>query len=219
MTDTTNHITPTQFVTLLNRIGAAIEQEKGWLSDLDGVIGDGDHGVTMAIGWSAVREALAAIGPDKGFADICNAAAKAFLNAVGASAGPLYATAFMRGGAALKGRESLDAAGMVAFIEAAAQGIVDRGKAEAGDKTMVDAWLPAVAAAKAALAENKSLADCVQAAANGAESGMKATAEMTAKKGRSSKLGDRSLGHMDPGAASTFITLRTLAEGVADLAK
>jgi dihydroxyacetone kinase len=106
---------------------------------------------------------------------------------------------------------------MVAFIEAAAQGIVDRGKAEPGDKTMVDAWMPAVSAAKAALADGKSLVDCLQAAAGGAESGMKATAEMTAKKGRSSKLGERSLGHMDPGAASTFITLRSLAQGVADL--
>jgi dihydroxyacetone kinase len=217
MTDTTHNITPAQFITLLNRIGEAIEAEKGWLSDLDGVIGDGDHGVTMSIGWNAVRDALAGIGTDKGFADICNAAAKAFLNAVGASAGPLYATAFMRGGGALKGKETLDAAAMVGFIEGAAQGIVDRGKAEPGDKTMVDAWMPAVAAAKAALADGKSLADCVRAAASGAEAGMKATADMTAKKGRSSKLGERSLGHMDPGAASTFITLRSLAQGVADL--
>lgn len=217
MTETIQQITPAQFVALFNRIGEAIEAEKGWLSDLDGVIGDGDHGVTMAIGWNAVREALAGIGADKSFTDICNTAAKAFLNAVGASAGPLYATAFMRGGAALKGRETLDAATMVAFIEAAAQGIVDRGKAEPGDKTMVDAWMPAVAAAKAALADGKSLADCLQAAASGAESGMKATADMTAKKGRSSKLGERSLGHMDPGAASTFITLRTMAQGVAAL--
>jgi len=219
MTDNSNQlITPAQFITLLDRVGAAIEAEKGWLSDLDGIIGDGDHGVTMSIGWTAVHEALAALGPDKSCTDICNAAAKAFLNAVGASAGPLYATAFMRGGAALKGKDSIDAAAMVAFIEGASQGIRERGKAELGDKTMVDAWMPAVDAAKAALAAGKSLSECLKAAAAGAETGMKATAQLTAKKGRSSKLGERSLGHMDPGAASTFITLRTLAEATAELA-
>ncbi len=208
-------ITPSQFVAMLKEIAESIEAEKDRLSELDGPIGDGDHGVSMSIGWSAVTDALAGLPPGADFARICSTAAKSFLNAVGASAGPLYATAFLRGGAALKGCGALDANAFVAFIGAASQGIRDRGKASPGDKTMLDAWLPAVAAAEAAQASGASLAGCAAAAARAARDGAAATAGMLARMGRASRLGERSLGHVDPGAASTALIFEAMARGVA----
>lgn len=207
-------VTPEIFVSMIRNVGAEIEANKDWLSELDGVIGDGDHGVTMSIGWTAVGHALDDVDANDDIEAICKRIAKAFLDAVGASSGPLYATAFQRAGGSAKGRAGLDAAAMVAFIEAAGNGIRERGKAEPGDKTMVDAWVPAAEHAAQALAAGSSTLACLQAAANGAEEGMNATAKIAARKGRSSKLGERSLGHIDPGAASTFITLSAMAEAL-----
>ncbi|WP_019172488.1 dihydroxyacetone kinase subunit DhaL [Pseudaminobacter salicylatoxidans] len=207
-------VTPEIFVSMIRNVGAAIETHKDWLSELDGVIGDGDHGVTMGIGWSAVGHALDEVSDNDDIEAICKRIAKAFLDAVGASSGPLYATAFQRAGASARGRAGLDGAAMVAFIDAAANGIRERGKAEPGDKTMVDAWVPAAHQAAQALQGGASTLACLQAAARGAEEGMNATAKIAARKGRSSKLGERSLGHIDPGAASTFVTLRAMAEAL-----
>ncbi|MGP1396827.1 MAG: dihydroxyacetone kinase subunit DhaL [Inquilinaceae bacterium] len=209
-------MTPGQFVDMLRRVAAAVDAEQDRLSALDGPIGDGDHGVTMAMGWAAVVEALDGMDPGQGFAALCNASAKAFLSAVGASAGPLYATALMRGGAAIKGRDNLDASSMAAFLGAACQGIRDRGKAEPDDKTMLDAWLPAVAAAEQAADAGAVLSACLGAAADGAEQGMERTRGLVARIGRASRLGDRSIGHIDPGAASSAVMFRAMADFAAD---
>lgn len=204
-------VTTKDLLAAFDRIAAAIEADKERLCKLDGVIGDADHGVTMSIGFSAVRDAFRTLDPaTTAPTDLFNLAAKTFLNAVGASSGPLYATAFMRAGAAVKGRETLDRDAMVAVIAAMAKGIQDRGKGERGDKTMLDAWLPAAEAAEAARSDDKPLADCFNAAITAATAGAEATKSMIASKGRAARLGERALGHMDPGAASAVIVLTAM---------
>lgn len=194
--------------TMFDAIAVAIEADKDRLCQLDGVIGDADHGIAMALGFNAARDALAALDltatePTA----LLNTAAKSFLNAVGASSGPLYATALMRGGAAVKGKATLAGADVIALFQAMAQGIKDRGKAEIGEKTMIDAWLPAAEAAAAAHAAGKTLSESLGAALAAAERGAEATKDMIAAKGRSSRLGERSLGHIDPGAASAVTVI------------
>ncbi|SKA38836.1 dihydroxyacetone kinase subunit DhaL [Consotaella salsifontis] len=203
------------FVAMFHLVADRIEEEKVRLSELDGVIGDGDHGITMAIGWNAVREILTPELEEKSITDVCNLVARTFLNAVGASSGPLYATALMRGGAALKGREGADGAALAGFLAAALQGLRDRGKAEPGDKTMIDAWTPAATAAAAAAEAGALPAEVLRAAAEAAGKGADATAAMLPKKGRSAKLGERALGHVDPGAASAAVILAAMADGAA----
>ncbi|MBX2825547.1 MAG: dihydroxyacetone kinase subunit L [Gammaproteobacteria bacterium] len=192
-----------------------IETHKDHLCELDGVIGDADHGITMSIGFTAVREAVGELPPaDTTPTDILNTAAKSFLSAVGASAGPLYATAFMRAAASVKGQSFLTVEHMATAIEAMAEGIQIRGKAEAGDKTMLDAWLPAAEAAR----ENRSCGDMSQllsAVAAAAHQGAEDTIPLIAKKGRSAKLGERTRGHKDAGAASTALLLQALADTAA----
>jgi dihydroxyacetone kinase phosphoprotein-dependent L subunit len=207
----TGEITAAIFVRMIEAVAEAIEERSAWLSELDGAIGDGDHGVTMSIGWRAVRSALAGSSPEEDIEAICHRVAKAFLDAVGASSGPLYASAFVRGGEAVSGRDGLDAAALVAFLEAAARGISARGNAAPGDKTMLDAWLPAAEGARAALTGGADVSGCLRAAVAGAERGMKATADIVARRGRSAKLGKRSLGHIDPGAASSFVIIDALS--------
>ncbi|ESZ18543.1 dihydroxyacetone kinase subunit DhaL [Mesorhizobium sp. L48C026A00] len=201
---------------MFDAIAVAIEVDKDRLCQLDGVIGDADHGIAMALGFGAVRDALApleftATEPTV----LLNTAAKSFLNAVGASSGPLYATAFMRGAAAVKGKAALAGADVVALFQAMAQGIQDRGKAEIGEKTMVDAWLPAAQAAAAAHAAGKTLSESLAAALEAAERGAEATKDMIAAKGRSSRLGERSLGHIDPGAASAVTVIGAMRKSLA----
>lgn len=201
---------------MFDAIAVAIEADKDRLCQLDGVIGDADHGIAMALGFGAVRDALApleltATEPTA----LLNTAAKSFLNAVGASSGPLYATAFMRGAAAVKGKAALAGADVVALFQAMAQGIQDRGKAEIGEKTMVDAWLPAAQAAAAAHVAGKTLSESLAAALEAAEQGAEATKDMIAAKGRSSRLGERSLGHMDPGAASAVTVIGAMRKSLA----
>ncbi len=205
------------FVALFHAIAQMIEREKDHLSALDGVIGDGDHGVTMSIGFQAVDKALADEAPDRTPADICMLAAKTFLNAVGASVGPLYATALMRAGAAVKGKSDVGPEDVADMIAAMAAGIEHRGKAEPGQKTMVDAWHPAAEAALGAKAGG-SLKDITAAAADAGRAGAEATASLVAGKGRSANLGDRAVGHIDPGAASAAMILDTIAQWASERA-
>lgn len=207
-------ITATQLISLFTAVASRIDENKDRLSELDGVIGDADHGVTMGIGFSAVTEALSKLGEEADPAAVFNTAARSFLNAVGASSGPLYATAFMRAGAAVKGQPALDRGAFVKAFLAMAQGIRERGKAERGEKTMVDAWVPAVDAAQAALERGEPLKAILAAAAVAANEGAEATKAMQAAKGRASRLGERSLGHMDPGAASAALIIQTMAEAL-----
>ena len=212
--ETAGDITPALFRDMMKNVGRAVIAERDWLSALDGVIGDGDHGVTMEIGWTAVGNALADAPEDETIEATCKRMAKTFLDAVGASSGPLYATAFLRAGTAVSERLNLDAGAVADWIEAAATGIRERGRTEPGDKTMIDAWVPAAAQARAAVAAGASSLDTMRAALQGAEQGMRDTASLVARRGRSAKLGERSIGHIDPGAASTFVTLRAMTEAL-----
>lgn len=201
--------------TLIGMFGAmsdTIEQHKAILCDLDGAIGDADHGITMSIGFTAVTKALSEIDTKTSTpTDVFNTAAKSFLSAVGASAGPLYATAFMRAGAAVKGKQTLDVNDFSHAIQAMAKGIQTRGKAEPGDKTMLDAWLPAAASAMK-LNASPNLGEFMREVSSAADAGAEATIPMQAKKGRSAKLGERSIGHKDAGAASTALLLTAIYE-------
>jgi phosphoenolpyruvate---glycerone phosphotransferase subunit DhaL len=196
---------------IFQAIGDAIEADKGRLSELDGVIGDADHGVTMSIGFTAVNEALTQLDAGADPTTVFNTAAKSFLNAVGASSGPLYGTAFMRAGAAVKGKSTIDRDGLVACIAAMAKGMQDRGKAERGEKTMMDAWLPAAEAAQACTGDTLA---CLESAVVAATAGAEATKDMLATKGRAARLGERARGHMDPGAASAVTILRAITDEV-----
>ncbi|MDM9625360.1 dihydroxyacetone kinase subunit DhaL [Rhizobium sp. S152] len=200
---------------LLRTIAERMSAERDHLCQLDGVIGDADHGIAMELGFTAAAKAAGELDPAATEpTGVLNTAAKAFLNAVGASSGPLYATAFMRAAAAVKGKVSLDYGDMCEIFAAMAKGIQDRGKAEVGEKTMVDAWAPAAAACARAGAEGLSLSECYAAALAAAEAGRDATRDMVASKGRSARLGDRSLGHVDPGAASATIVISSLRDFV-----
>lgn len=201
---------------MFDALAEVMAEQKDHLCALDGEIGDGDHGIAMALSFAAIRDALADL--DKEGVDattVFNTAAKAFLNAVGGSTGPLYATAFMRAGAALKGKVPVGDEDVAGVIAAMAKGIADRGKASIGDKTMLDAWQPAAEAAVEAVAAGAALGDALTTAAEAADAGAQATREMTAKMGRAARLGDRSVGHIDPGAASAAMIVRVIADTLA----
>ena len=203
-------ISTEDFIIILHDICNTIETHKDYLSELDRAIGDGDHGVTMSIGWTAVKEKLSSINSNEGFQKICTQIASSFLSAVGASAGPLYATALMRGGIAIKDKDFLDALSFSLFLDAAAKGIKDRGKAEIGDKTMLDVWMPAAEEMKKQANNGVNLMDALDSTVKSARNAMNETKDLLSKKGRSSKLGERSIGHIDPGAASSFVIINSI---------
>ena len=205
-----------EFIQIFFKICENIEKNKDYFSELDRAIGDGDHGVTMSIGWTAVKEKLSEFSDDITFDKICIQIASSFLNAVGASAGPLYATALMRGGGKLKGLKSVNSSQMADFFEAAANGIKERGKAELGDKTMLDVWLPVSEVMKINVEQNEDIIEILLKGSLIADQAMKSTKDMLSKKGRSSKLGERSKGHIDPGAASSEMIIRTFYETTKD---
>ncbi|KAA9394647.1 dihydroxyacetone kinase subunit L [Kocuria coralli] len=193
----------------MRRASAALTEHRAELNDLDRAIGDGDHGENMARGFTAVVERIGATPPDD-VTGVFKVVAQALMSKVGGAAGPLYGTAFMRAAKATEG--DLDAAGVVAVCAAALEGVVARGKATTGEKTMVDAWSPATEAAQAAADAGRSPAEVLRAAADSAEAGAAATVPLEATKGRASYLGERSIGHQDPGATSTAYLLATAAD-------
>ncbi|MFM1651752.1 dihydroxyacetone kinase subunit DhaL [Brevibacillus sp. B_LB10_24] len=202
------HISFQDFKQIFVQIANQIEQQKEYLSELDRALGDGDHGISMSLGWKAVVAKLETLElGDCG--SMCKEMALSFLNAVGASVGPLYATAFLRGSAVLQGKSVLTKDDVVGFWVAAVGGILERGNAQIGDKTMIDTWLPAIEGMKTACEAGKELDECLQQAVLAGEQGMKSTKDLQAKKGRSSKLGERALGHQDPGATSAYLILST----------
>lgn len=201
----------------VSRFGTAVTEKRDWLTELDSAIGDADHGANMARGMSAVAEKLGA-GVPGNVDELLKTVGMTLVSSVGGASGPLYGTFFLRMGMAAGAVPGLDGPALAAALRAGLDGIVARGKAEAGDKTMFDAMAPAVDALDAALAEGAALADAVKAAADAAATGRDATLPLVARKGRASYLGERSAGHLDPGAASTAILFDTLAAAVADSA-
>ena len=198
---------------VIEQMAAAMEQNRKYLTKLDSEIGDGDHGNNMRRGFAAALERLKDTQPNSP-ADVLKAVSMALIGKVGGAAGPLYGTAFLRASAALSGDEvsPRDAA---AALEAALGGIKQRGKAEVGDKTILDALTPAVEAAKeVAGSPDATVAAVFRAAAEAAEAGAESTVPLTARKGRASYLGARAEGHRDPGATSTHLLLDAAARAL-----
>ena len=194
---------------------ADVSEQRDYLVDLDRAIGDGDHGENMDRGFKAAVEALGQAEPAS-VAEVLKTVAKTLMSTVGGAAGPLYGTAFLRASKAA-GDGELDAAGVAAIIEGALGGIQARGKATTGEKTMVHAWTPALDAARAAAESGADAVATLQAAATAAEAGAAATEPLRATKGRASYLGERSIGHLDPGAVSTSLILRAAARAAGEV--
>jgi dihydroxyacetone kinase-like protein len=191
--------------------GAVIADNRDYLTALDSDIGDADHGTNMDRGMRKVLERLDGLdGNDIGAA--LNAVGMALVSSVGGAAGPLYGTLFIRMGAATAGKEELGLADWAPAVKAGVDGVQARGKAEPGDKTMVDALLPAAETLRKAADQGADVAEALRRAAGAAEEGMKATVELVARKGRASYLGPRSAGHQDPGATSSYLLMKSAAD-------
>ncbi len=195
-------------VAWIRRAQVVLAENRMELIDLDRAIGDGDHGENMDRGFKAVVAKLNA--GETEVSGVLKLVAATLMSTVGGASGPLYGTAFLRAAKAAEG--DLDSAGVVAVIAGALEGIVARGKATTGEKTMVDAWTPALVAAQEAAAAGVDPAGTLRAAANAAQAGAEATIPMQATKGRASYLGERSIGHQDPGATSTALILTAAAD-------
>jgi phosphoenolpyruvate---glycerone phosphotransferase subunit DhaL len=190
---------------------AAIAEHRAELVRLDTAIGDGDHGTNMDRGMrKALEKVDGTAGEDIGA--LLKAVGMALVSSVGGAAGPLYGTLFLQMGTASAGREELDLAGWTAMLEAGVNGVQARGKAEPGDKTMVDALVPALEALRSAAHDGSGLAEALRRSADAAEEGMRATSPLEARRGRASYLGPRSVGHQDPGATSTQLLLAVAAD-------
>jgi dihydroxyacetone kinase-like protein len=203
-------ITTEYIVHWLTQLGQTLHENRDYLTQLDSAIGDADHGINMDRGFKAVLDKMSTVeGMDIG--SILKTVGTTLVSTVGGASGPLYGTAFLRAGMATSGKHELDEADVIGMLEAALEGIKARGKAQPGEKTMVDALTPALMAAKEAEAQHLDLAQILQRASDAAETGMKSTIPMLATKGRASYLGERSVGHQDPGATSSWLILKTLA--------
>lgn len=195
----------------LERVADVLHENAAYLTQLDSPIGDADHGVNMDRGFKAVRDKFPSMA-EMDISTQLKTVGMTLISTVGGASGPLYGTAFLRAGTTVAGKTDLEGADIVAMLEAFLGGIVARGKANPGEKTMVDALTPAVNAAKQALAEGVTAKELALRATQAAEEGMKATIPLLATKGRASYLGERSIGHQDPGATSSWLILRSLAE-------
>lgn len=201
----------------ISRFAVAMNDNREWLTELDSAIGDADHGANMARGMAAVVDKLDAGAPET-IDELLKGVGMTLVSSVGGASGPLYGTFFLRMGIAAGAVPTLDAASLATALRAGLDGVVARGKAEAGDKTMYDAMAPAVDALDSTLAAGAGLAAALVAAADAAAAGRDATRPLVARKGRASYLGERSAGHLDPGAASTAILFETLAAAAQDAA-
>ena len=214
MADALTALTPEDLAAWLRRASTLLAENSSALNELDAAIGDADHGSNMKRGFAAVVAALDA----EEFADIPALMKKVgmtLVSSVGGASGPLYGTFFLRLGTSQPGSTQLDAPALLSALRAGVGGIEQRGKATVGEKTMLDAWAPALDAFEQASSEEASdLAAAVRAGADGAAQGREATIPLQASKGRASYLGERSIGHVDPGAASTALLWQALAETV-----
>jgi phosphoenolpyruvate---glycerone phosphotransferase subunit DhaL len=198
---------------VVQEMAAAMEEHRKHLTQLDSAVGDGDHGNNMHRGFQAALERLEGTDPQTP-SDALKAVSMALVNKVGGAAGPLYGTAFLRASTALSSKEDLSPEDVAGALEAALGGIKQRGKAEVGDKTIVDALEPAVEAAKEAASSGGGAGEVFRAAAEAAAEGAEATVPLTARRGRASYLGPRSAGHVDPGARSTYLLLDAAARAM-----
>lgn len=199
----------------LTRFHTVVAEQEAYLTELDSAIGDADHGINMARGMGAVADKIAD-APVGTLDALFKTVGMTLVSSVGGASGPLYGTFFLRFGTALGAVDEVDPAGLGAALRAGFDGVVQRGKAALGDKTMLDALSPALDAYDTTVRDGGGLAAATSAAADAAEAGRDATEPLVAHKGRASYLGERSAGHIDPGSASSALLLRALADAVGD---
>jgi dihydroxyacetone kinase-like protein len=199
----------------MRECSAAIAEQKDYLTQLDAAIGDADHGSNMTRGFAAVETKLDQLDGGTPPGKVLVTAGQTLVSTVGGASGPLWGTALRRAGKALGDADEVDPSQLGEALEAAVAGVVELGAAQPGDKTMVDALQPAVDAYRAAL-DGGELADALAAATAAAEQGMRDTVPMLARKGRASYLGERSIGHQDPGATSAAIIMAALERALSD---
>lgn len=197
-------------IAIIDRIADDIEDQKMFLTELDNVIGDGDHGINMARGFKVVKE-LEPTFEGKDIGAILKMVGMKIVSTVGGSAGPLYGTAFMKAGALMNGKMEADINDFIGMLEAGIGGVQLRGKAVKGEKTMLDSMIPALDAIKEAVEAGSDAKAALDAGVKAAEDGVEYTKTIIATKGRASYLGERSLGHQDPGATSFTIMLKDIA--------
>jgi dihydroxyacetone kinase-like protein len=202
-----------QILAWLSKSAEVLAENKTYLTELDAAIGDADHGINMDRGFKKVITQLPGVA-ESDIGNILKTTGMALISSVGGAGGPLYGTMFMRAGMSLSGKQELTEVDMVAMLQSAVDGVVMRGKANLGDKTMVDALTPALEAFKQTVENGGDLVEGMQNAVAAAEKGMKDTIPMLAKKGRASYLGERSIGHQDPGATSSYLILKVLLDTI-----
>ena len=203
-----------QLVDWLSRFSGLVTENRTYLTELDSAIGDADHGANMARGMTAVMEKVGAT-PAAAVDELFKSVGMTLVTSVGGASGPLYGTFFLRFGTTAGAVTELDGAALGAALRAGLGGVVARGKAEVGDKTMVDAMVPALDAFDAEVTAGADAAAAASAAFSAATMGRDATEPLVARKGRASYLGDRSAGHLDPGATSTAYLFQALGEALA----
>ena len=206
-------ISQQQIINWINNFAAVIAEKKDYLTELDSAIGDADHGINMHRGFQKVREKLPTV-IDKDIGTILKTVSMTLISTVGGASGPLYGTFFLKASAVTAQKEELTPEELVQLLQAGLEGVMHRGKAQLEDKTMLDALSPAVDAFKQSLANNNSVVEGLQKAVDAAEEGTKKTIPLIARKGRASYLGERSMGHQDPGATSSYLLLTTLLKAV-----
>jgi dihydroxyacetone kinase-like protein len=204
-----------QALAWVRRTAAVVEEQAPYLTRLDAAIGDGDHGTNMTRGFRAALQRLDALDAT-GLGGVLRAVSMALIGKVGGASGPLYGSFYLAMAKELGDDREVDDARLAAALRAGYDGVVARGRAQLQDKTMLDAWHPALEALDAALAAGKELGPALDAAEHAAEEGMRATIPLVARKGRASYLGERSRDHQDPGATSTHLIVGALADVVND---
>ena len=205
------NITRDKIIAWIEAFAAVLSENKVYLTDLDSPIGDADHGINMDRGFQAVLTKLPSVS-DQDIGAIFKAVGMTLVSTVGGASGPLYGTYFLQMGMVTNGKLELTLEDWISAVESGVNGVIRRGKANPGDKTMIDSLLPGLEALKAAANDGASLAEALEKSTVAAEQGMKDTIPLVAKKGRASYLGERSAGHQDPGATSSYFLFKTAAE-------
>jgi dihydroxyacetone kinase-like protein len=198
-------------VKVLKNIAIKIHENKQLLTELDAAIGDADHGINMNKGFTAVSKKLEEVKSDD-CGEILKTTAMTLISTVGGASGPLYGTAFLKASIVAKGKTELDKETIIKMFDEAIKGIVMRGKAQIGEKTMLDALIPAYEALKESIEQGEELSIAFHKATDAAHEGVQKTKDIIATKGRASYLGERSIGHQDPGATSSYLIIKTIAD-------
>ncbi|MHC5938718.1 dihydroxyacetone kinase subunit DhaL [Nostoc sp.] len=202
-------VSQAQILQWLQAYATEIEQNKAYLTELDAAIGDADHGINMDRGFKKAIAQLPTVA-EKDIGNILKAVSMTLISSIGGASGPLYGTWFLRASTAVIGKQELTEQDVLGILQAGLDGVLQRGKAQLGDKTMVDVLSPAVAAFRQAVGESKGTLEAMQQAVAAAQIGLQETIPMQAKKGRASYLGERSIGHQDPGGTSAYLMLKSL---------